>query len=582
MCKKRMKRVLSICRAHFMRKHTRRKSVERAELSCRTCFGKMDGLLSPREWIDIARGAGVRAIAITDFQGVEGFKEAAQAVEKLRKEAGPGAVDFKMLYGLETVLEDGCPVHLLVRRQEGLAQLYRLLEIAWQGREERPFLHKAEVSEHRTGLLVGCPGEGGEVCRGILDNLDDTRLEEIAGFYDYLSVLPPQHYGLLSTREHALCGEALSAEDLILKTIAIGKRSGRPVAAAGNVRTASQDWGIFRSSTAYDILKDEDLILDPIVLSRRLGQPVAATENTRTENQPWGMFRCGAAYYVLKGEDLDMPLPNHLYTEKNGAWDVSLPDLLCTEEMLDAFSFLGKELAEKIVIHAPNRLADQCSEIRIFPEDVRCLQPILPNAFQSVSELCREQLQTRYGGTIPETVRERVEYELAMLQNNELLCSAFLISRHLVQGLQEKGYSIQTIAHNCSFFHAYTCIPYLLGVTTETVHTVSQDWCEGDGVPLELILRVPEECWKDVIEIFSQMFPQSMAVSCRNWDGRIFVPDAAELRSWMPLQKTDNGYQIPYGRVEDFSDLFQVFLCPPKSDSDEGFSNLFQFLLYCI
>ena len=180
--------------------------MERAELSCRTCFGKMDGLLSPREWIDIARGAGVRAIAITDFQGVEGFKEAAQAAEKLRREAGPGEVAFKMLYGLETVLEDGCPVHLLVRRQEGLAQLYRLLEIAWQGREERPFLRKAEVSEHRTGLLVGCPGEEGEVCRGILDNLDDTRLEEIAGFYDYLSVLPPQHYGLLSTREQALRG----------------------------------------------------------------------------------------------------------------------------------------------------------------------------------------------------------------------------------------------------------------------------------------------------------------------------------------------------------------------------------------
>lgn len=258
MCKKRMKRVLSICRAYFMRKHTRRKSVERAELSCRTCFGKMGGLLSPREWIDIARGTGVRAIAITDFQGVEGFKEAAQAVEKLRREAGPGELDFKMLYGLETVLEDGGPVHLLVRRQESLAQLYRLLEIAWQGREERPFLRKAEVSEHRTGLLVGCPGEEGEVYCGILDNLDYACLEEIAGFYDYLSVLPPQHYGLLSTREHAPGREAHSAEDLILKTIAIGKRSGRPVAAVGNVRTADQDWGMFRSSIAYGIQKDEE------------------------------------------------------------------------------------------------------------------------------------------------------------------------------------------------------------------------------------------------------------------------------------------------------------------------------------
>ena len=66
-----------------------------------------------------------------------------------------------------------------------------------------------------------------------------------------------------------------------------------------------------------------------------------------------------------------MSLPNCLYTEEDGAWDVSLPDLLYTDEMLDAFSFLGKESAEEAVIHAPNRLADLCEKIRIFPEDQR-------------------------------------------------------------------------------------------------------------------------------------------------------------------------------------------------------------------
>lgn len=277
------------------------------------------------------------------------------------------------------------------------------------------------------------------------------------------------------------------------------------------------------------------------------------------------MFRSSIAYGIQKDEEGDLDAP--------------LPDLLYTGEMLNAFSFLGKELAEKIVIHAPNCLANRCSEVRIFPEDIRCLQPILPNAFLTVSELCREQLQTRYGGAIPETARERIEYELAMLQNNELLCSAFLISRRLVQGLQGKGYSIQTIAHNCSFFHAYTHVPYLLGVTTGTVHTAILDWDEGVSTPLELILSVPEvcwkECWKDVIAIFSQIFPKGMAVSCENrggWDQkpsrsyrRIFVPDAAELRNWMPLPKAGSGYRIPYGRAEDFSNLFRVFLRPHRA-----------------
>lgn len=521
MCKTLVKRVQSICRAYFRRKHTRGKSVERAELSCRTCFGKMNGILSPREWVDIARGAGVRAIAIMDFQEATGFQETAQAAEELRGEAESEELDFKMLYGMETVLENGCPVHLLVRSQEGLAQLYRLLESSWQGREERPFLRKAEIGGHRTGLLVGCPGEGGEVWRGILDNLDDARLEEIAGFYDYLSVLPPQNQNdrLPSTRKHALRGEALSAEELILKTIAIGKRLGKPVAAAGNVRTASQDWGMFKSSVAYGIQKGE-------------------------------------------GGDLDAPLP----------------DLLYTEELLDAFSFLGKEPAEEIVIHVPNRLADFCEEIRIVPEDKRCLQPILPGAFQTVADLCREQLQMRYGGTIPRSDRERMEYELAVLQNNELLSSALLISRCLVQGLRRKGYLIRTIAHD--LFSVYACpyVAYLLGVTEVdplAIRIPFETRSECDAPDLELILSVSEECWEAVMEIFSRIFPQGTAVSYGDgagWDKkpsrshrRFFVPDAAQMRNWIPLKKADEGYRIPYGLVEDFPDQFRLLLWPRRT-----------------
>ena len=108
------------------------------------------------------------------------------------------------------MLEDGCLIHLLVQRQEGLAQLYRLLE----SRKERPFLRKVEINEHQAGLLVSCPGKDGEVYRGILEHLDGAHLEEIAGFYDYLLVLLPQHYSLLSMQKHISHIEALRvAED---------------------------------------------------------------------------------------------------------------------------------------------------------------------------------------------------------------------------------------------------------------------------------------------------------------------------------------------------------------------------------
>ncbi len=571
MCKNFIRRVHSVCRAHFKRNSAHRKSVERTELSCHTDFTPGEGILSPKEWINIARETGVRAIAITDFQNADGFMEAAQAIEKLRRDAGPGELDFKVLYGLETMLEDGCLIHLLARHQEGLAQLYRLLE----GRKERPFLRKAEINEHRAGLLVGCPGKDGEVYRGILKNLDDARLEEIAGFYDYLLVLPPQHYRLLSTREHAPCSKALEAEDLILKTIALGKRSGKPVAAAGNRRTANQDWGMFRSSMAYRALKARDLVLDPAVLGRRLGKPTATARNTPTGNQDWGMFRYGITYHILKCEDWNMSLPNHLYTEEDGAWDVSLPDLLYTDEMLDAFSFLGKESAEEVVIHAPNRLADLCGRIQIFPEDKQCFQPILPGAYQTVADLCRKRLRIRYGSMIPETVRERIEYELAILQNNEWFCSVLLIVRQLVQGLQGKGYPVRALARYYSdsgYTYSYTA--YLLGVTevdTLAIHIPRERFRMPDAPDWQFALNVPEEymeeCWKEAIAIFSQIFPQGMAVSmsesCQS-NGRIFAPNAAQLRSWLPLKKVDGEYWAPYGAAEDFPSLFRLYLVPTK------------------
>lgn len=68
MCKKRMKEVLSIYRAYFRRNFMRKKPVERAELSCRTWFSQTDGILSPQEWIDIARGAGVGQLRLRIFK----------------------------------------------------------------------------------------------------------------------------------------------------------------------------------------------------------------------------------------------------------------------------------------------------------------------------------------------------------------------------------------------------------------------------------------------------------------------------------------------------------------------------------
>ena len=218
----------------------------------------------------------------------------------------------------------------------GLEELYRLAEIVWQNRKKRPFLRKAEIDAHRDGLLVGCPGKDGELYRGIAENLEEARLEETAAFYDYLSVLPPQHYQTQFKLGSPPCGAPFREEDMICGIVALGKKVGKPIVALGNARTANQDWGMFRTSANYNILKTEGFDLN--------------------WDEPKNSILCE----MLKEENLE--------------WDgdTFLPDPLYAEELLDSFSFLGKDAAEEIVIHTPNRLVDLCEELRIFPNLEAC------------------------------------------------------------------------------------------------------------------------------------------------------------------------------------------------------------------
>ena len=154
-------------------------------------------------------------------------------------------------------------------------------------------------------------------------------------------------------------------------------------------------------------------------------------------------------------------------------------------------------------------------------------------------------------------VRERIEYGLANLQNNEWFCSVLLIGRQLIQGLQGKGYPVRTITDyyfDFGYAYSYSYAAYLLGVTEVNplaIHIPRELFGIPDTPDWKFTLSVPEECaeecWKEVIAIFSQIFPQGMVVSMPESyqsNGKIFVSNAAELRSWLPLKKVDGEYPL--------------------------------------
>ena len=115
-----------------------------------------------------------------------------------------------------------------------------------------------------------------------------------------------------------------------------------------------------------------------------------------------------------------------------GSTDARELPLRTTEEMLENYAYLGKEVAFEVVVTAPNQIADSID--RIYP--TKGDHPVfsLPNADEAVRQICEDRLQAIYGEH--PLVRDRFEQELAGLGSH---ASLFLLSHKIVEHLQKKG-----------------------------------------------------------------------------------------------------------------------------------------------
>ena len=106
--------------------------VKRTELHAHTTMSTMDAIVSPKKLIETAANWNWSSIAITDHGVVQAFPEAAQTVEKLKKQGK----NIKVIYGLEGYLnveenqKSGYHIILLAKNKVGLDNLYRLISIS--------------------------------------------------------------------------------------------------------------------------------------------------------------------------------------------------------------------------------------------------------------------------------------------------------------------------------------------------------------------------------------------------------------------------------------------------------------------
>ncbi len=281
----------------------------------------------------------------------------------------------------ETSYKRGRPFHaiLLAQNNTGLKNLFKLVSYSHIKYFYRvPRIPRSLLQTHREGILVGSACDEGELFEAAQQKSIEE-VEEIAKFYDYLEVHPKEVYRPLIEADVIQSEQQL--EDIIKKIIKVGEKLDIPVVATGNVH----------------YLDPEDKIYRKILIASQGGA-------------------------------------NPLNRQK-------LPDVhfRTTDEMLEAFSFLGKEKAEEIVITNPNKIADMIDEVK--PVKDKLYTPKIEGAEDEITEMSYRRAKEIYGDPLPEIVEKRLEKELKSIIGNGFAV-IYLISHKLVKKSNDDGYLV--------------------------------------------------------------------------------------------------------------------------------------------
>lgn len=272
------------------------------------------------------------------------------------------------------------PSHMtvLAKDQKGLKNLYKLVSIASTKDFYRiPRTPKSDWADLHEGLLYGSGCWQGDVFVAMMQKGYDEAREK-AKFYDFLEVQPPATYSQLIA--DGLIKDEDQLEEIISNIYKLGKELNKPVVATGDSHYVEPHDAIYRT----------------ILISAQRSNP------NRNKPQP----------------DL------HFYS---------------TQEMLDAFSFLGEDIAKEIVIENTNKIADEISEIQPIKDGL--YPPHIAHADEEMKKLTYDKAYELYGNPLPKIVKDRIDLELNSIISNGYAV-IYLISQRLVAKSNKDGYLV--------------------------------------------------------------------------------------------------------------------------------------------
>ncbi|MCB6992589.1 PolC-type DNA polymerase III [bacterium 210820-DFI.6.37] len=356
---------------------------KRVELHVHTKMSAMDGLNDVKQLVKTAESWGHKAIAITDHGVVQAFPDASHAGK-----------DIKILYGVEgylledkdCILPDGTieykkkgtnHVIILAQNRTGLKNLYKLVSYSHLNYfYKRPRMPKSVISAHREGLIIGSACEAGEIYQAILRGEGPEEMERLVNFYDYLEIQPLINNQFLINSGRIKDREQLM--DINRQIVALGEQYGKPVVATCDSHYFDEEEALYRK-----------------------------------------ILMAGQGFKDIEGD-------KGLYFRT-------------TEEMLEEFQYLGAETAHKVVIEAPNAIADRIERMMPVPEGK--FPPKIDNSDEILREKCEKRVVAMYGDPVPPEIRARLDKELNSIINNGYSVM-YMAAEMLVQKSMSDGYLV--------------------------------------------------------------------------------------------------------------------------------------------
>ncbi|MBB4832361.1 DNA polymerase-3 subunit alpha (Gram-positive type) [Staphylococcus hominis] len=272
------------------------------------------------------------------------------------------------------------PTHvtLIVQNQDGLKNLFKIVSASLVKYYYRtPRIPRSLLNEYREGILVGTACDEGELFTAVMQR-DQSEVEKIAKYYDFIEVQPPKLYQDLIDRE--LIRDTETLYEIYDRILTAGESTGVPVIATGNAH----------------YLFEHDAIARKILIASQPGNPL------NRSTLPEAHFRT-------------------------------------TDEMLDEFHFLGEDKAYDIVVKNTNELADRIE--KVIPIKDQLYTPRMEGANEEIRELSYTNAKKLYGDDLPQIVIDRLEKELDSIIDNGFSV-IYLISQRLVKKSLDDGYLV--------------------------------------------------------------------------------------------------------------------------------------------